>query len=260
MRLPAGRCLKYMPTARGHTLGLPKRHDPTARMPGQHARATFLRLRLRTLVTLGVLAVLTTVLGRSFGLHSPLFIGSELALLVTMFGVSRYVLPLVDRHDRGAAGEEHVGGLLDELAEEGWHVIHDASFGYGNVDHIALGGAGLFTVETKSRQGEVRVRSIHGAVLRQAQEQRETLERMTGERAEALVVFSRAWVDKPLARRRGVRVTPARMLLAYLRRHSETLTPDQVERAHEHIVAALAESESQPDRLLGWPPPSRSRL
>jgi hypothetical protein len=254
-----GRCLEYMPTARGHTLRLPKRHDPAARMPGQHARATFLRLRLRTLVTLGVLAVLTTVLGRSLGLHSPVFIGSELALLITMFGVSRYVLPLVDRHDRGAAGEEHVGGLLDELTGEGWHVIHDASFGYGNVDHIALGTAGLFTVETKSRQGQVRVRTIHGAVLRQAQEQREALERITGERTEPLVVFSRAWVDKPLARRRGVRVTPARMLLTYLRRRSDTLTPAQVEQAHTRIVAALAAGESQPDRLLGWPPPSRSR-
>jgi hypothetical protein len=228
-------------------------------MPGQHARATFLRLRLRTLVTLGILAVLTTVLGRSFGLHSPLFIGSELTLLITMFAVSRYILPLVDRHDRGAAGEEHVGGLLDELTEEGWTILHDASFGHGNVDHIALGAAGLFTLETKSRQGEVRVRAIHGAVLRQAQDQRETLEQITGERVEPMVVFSRAWVDKPFARRRGVRVTPARMLLAYLRRHSHTLTPAQVEQAHARIVVALAESEPQPDRLLGWPPPSRSR-
>jgi hypothetical protein len=228
-------------------------------MPGQHARATFLRLRLRTLVTLGVLAVLTTVFGRSFGLHSPLFIGSELALLITMFAVSRYILPLVDRHDRGAAGEEHVGGLLDELTEEDWTVLHDASFGHGNVDHIALGAAGLFTLETKSRQGEVRVRAIHGAVLRQAQDQRETLEGITGERVEPIVVFSRAWIDKPLARRRGVRVIPARMLLAYLRRHAHRLTPTQVEQAHTRIVAALAESESQPDRLLGWPPPSRSR-
>ncbi len=241
-------------------MGLPKHSDPTARLPGQHARATFLRLRLRTLVTLGVLAVLTTVLGRSFGLHSPLFIGSELALLVAMFGVSRFVLPLVDRHDRGAAGEEHVGGLLETLPGEGWRVLHDASLGYGNVDHIALSRKGLFAVETKSRQGEVRVRTIHGGVLRQAQEQREALERIAGERAEALVVFSRAWVDKPLARRRGVRILPARMLLAYLRRHSETLSEEQVERAHARIVGALAESEQQPDRLLGWPPPSRSRL
>ncbi|HTA15044.1 MAG TPA: nuclease-related domain-containing protein, partial [Solirubrobacteraceae bacterium] len=207
-----------MPNVYGHTLSMPKRRDPAARMPGQHARATFLRLRLRTLVALGVLAVVTTVLGRTFGLHHPLFIGSELALLITMFAVSRYVLPLVDRHDRGAAGEEHVGGLLDELPGEGWSVIHDASFGHGNVDHIALGRAGLFTVETKSRPGEVRVRTIHGAVLRQAQDQRETLERVTGERVEPMVVFSRAWVDKPLARRRGVRIVPARMLLGYLGR------------------------------------------
>jgi hypothetical protein len=229
-------------------------------MPGQHARATFLRLRLRTLVTLGILAVLTTVLGRTFGLHSSVFIGSELALLVTMFAVSRYVLPLVDRHDRGAAGEEHVGGLLDELADDGWSVIHDASFGHGNVDHIAVGTAGVFTIETKSRQDPVRVRTIHGAILRQAQDQRETLERVTGERAEPLVVFSRAWVDKPLARRRGVRVLPARMLLTYMRRHGQTLTAEQAERAHARIVAVLAESEPQPDRLLGWPPPSRSRF
>src|ERR1700722_2004775 len=99
-----------MPTARGHTLRLPRRPDPAARMPGQHARARFLRLRLRTLITLGVLAVLTTVFGRSFGLHSPLFIGSELALLVAMFAVPRSVRPLVAPHARGAAGEEHVGG------------------------------------------------------------------------------------------------------------------------------------------------------
>jgi hypothetical protein len=248
-----------MPIVHGHTVRIPRRRNPAARMPGQHARATFLRLRLRTLVTLGVLAVLTTVLGRAFGLHSPLFIGSELALLVTMFAVSRYVLPLVDRHDRGAAGEEHVGGLLDELSGDGWKVIHDASFGHGNVDHIALGTAGVFTVETKSRQGPVRVRTMHGAILRQAQDQRETLERITGERVEPLVVFSRAWVDKPLARRRGVRVMPARMLLAYLKRHGQTLTPEQVEQAHTRILKALAASEPQPARLLGWPPPSRSR-
>jgi hypothetical protein len=247
------------PTVYGHTMRIPRRLDPADRMPGQHARATFLRLRLRTLVTLGVLAVLTTVLGRAFGLHSPLFIGSELALLVTMFAVSRYVLPLVDRHDRGAAGEEHVGGLLDELSEEGWNVIHDASFGRGNIDHIVLGAAGVFTIETKSRQGPVRVRAIHGAILRQAQEQRETLERITGGRVEPLLVFSRAWVDKPLARRRGVRVLPARMLVAYLRRHGQTLTPEQVRQTYQGIVAALAENQPQTDRLLGWPPPSRSR-
>ncbi len=227
----------------GHTAHAFKRRDPLHRMPGQYARSRFLRLSLRTLAILGVLAVLTTVLGRTLGLRSPLFVGSELALLIAMFVVVRYVLPLVERHDRGAAGEEHVGGLLDQLGDAGWSVIHDASFGRGNVDHIALGGAGVFSVETKSHPGPVRVRAIHGAVLRQAQEQRETLEEIVGERVEPLLVYSRAWVDKPLSRRRGVRVMPARMLLAYLTRHSQTLTPEQVGRARERIAAALAESE-----------------
>ena len=34
---------------------------------------------------------------------------------MSMFVISRYVLPLVERRDRGASGEEHVGALLDEL-------------------------------------------------------------------------------------------------------------------------------------------------
>lgn len=249
----------------GPTVRMPARRrpaaagDPAGRMPGQHARAMVLRLRMRTLVTLGVLAVLTTVLGRAFGMRSPLFIGSELALLATIFAVSRLVLPLMDRRDRGATGEEQVGGLLDELTGSGWRVIHDASFGHGNVDHIALGPAGVFTVETKSHPGPVRVQRVHGATFRQAQVQRDVVERITGERVEPLIVFSRAWVDKPLARRRGVRVIPARMLLGYLERRRQTLTPEEVEKAHRRVVATLADTRSRPDGLLVWPPPSRSR-
>ncbi len=138
-------------------------------------------------------------------------------------------------------------------------MIHDASFGHGNVDHIALGAAGVFSVETKSHPGPVRVRAIHVGVLTQAQNQRETLEEIAGVRVEALIVYSRAWVDKPLARRRGARVLPARMLLGYLRRHPHTLSAEQVEQVRERIVLAVAENEPPPDRLIGWPPPSRPR-
>jgi hypothetical protein len=217
---------------------------PAARNPGQHARATVLRLRLRTLVALGVLAVVTTALGRSFGLHSALFVGSELALLTSMFVVLRYVVPLVERRDRGATGEEHVGALLDRLAGAGWSVIHDASFGHGNIDHIVCGPGGLFTVETKSHPGPIKVRAIHGGLLRQAQDERETIERVTGERVEPLLVFSRAWVDKPLARRRGVRVLPARMLPSYLGKRSERLSPEQVRAVRARIIAALERDPS----------------
>lgn len=235
-------------------------YDPTARMAGQHARSMVRRLRMRTLISLGVLAVATALLGRAFGLRDIRFLGSELALLMAMFVISRYVLPLVERRDRGATGEEQVGSLLDELAGSEWRVIHDASLGRGNVDHILIGPAGVFTVETKSHPGPVRVGAVHGATLSQAQAQRKAIERVTGMKVEPLVVFSRAWVDRPLARRKGVRVLPARMLRGYLKRRANTLTPEQVEHAHRRVVTALAEARAGTGgRLRGWLPPLQRR-
>jgi nuclease-like protein len=214
--------------------------DPTGRTAGQYARATVTRLRMRTLVALGVLAVATALLGRAFGLHDPLFLASEVALLVTIFVIQRYVLPLVMRHDRGATGEERVGGLLAELAaRDDWHVIHDVTLGRGNVDHILIGPPGVFTVETKSHPGPIRVGRVHGATLRQAQAQRKAVEAITGLPVEPMIAYSNARVDRPLARRKGVRVVPARMLLGYLAKRRPTLSREEIERAHELVTAAL---------------------
>jgi len=215
--------------------------DVTRRTAGQHARAMVVRLRLRALVTLGVLAVATAALGRTFGLRDERFLFAELALLASMFAISRYVLPLVDRRDRGASAEEHVGSLLEALDGREWRVIHDASLGHGNVDHILLGPAGAFTVETKSHPGPVRVARVHGATISQAQAQRKAIERVIGVKVEPLLVYSRAWVDRPLARRKGVRVLPARMLIGHLRRGAKTLSRSDVEDARARLEAALRE-------------------
>jgi len=216
--------------------------DPTGRTAGQYARATVLRLRMRALVGLGVLAVATALLGRTFGLHSGLFIASEVALLVSMFLISRYLLPLVERRDRGASAEEYVGGLLDGMAAGEWRVIHDATLGRGNVDHILIGPGGVFTIETKSHPGPVRVARVHGATLRQALAERAAIEGIAGVGVEALLVYSRAWVDRPLARRRGVRVLPARMLLGYLQRCPVALEEEEIERVHTQVADALMNS------------------
>jgi hypothetical protein len=215
--------------------------DVTARTAGQHARAAVVRLRLRTLVTLGALAVATALLGRTFGLHDARFLASEVALLASIFAISRYVLPVVDRRDRGASAEEHVGGLLEQLPRDEWHVTHDASLGHGNVDHILIGPAGIYTVETKSHAGPVRVGRVHGATIRQAHAQREAIARATGMHVEPLLVYSRAWVDRPLARRKGVRVLPARMLVGYVRGRAQTLSRGDVQTAHMRLDAALRE-------------------
>jgi Nuclease-related domain len=225
--------------------------DPTARAPGQYTRSIVQRLRMRTLLTLGAVAAATTFSGRRLGWHDPRFLGAEVALLGVIFVVSRYVMPLVERHDRGAKGEEQVGELLEGLTERGWQVVHDASLGRGNVDHILIGPGGVFTVETKSHPGPIRVGRMHGAVLTQAQAQRKAIEAIVGEHVEPLVVFSRAWVDRPLSRRKGVRVVPARMLLSYVDRQPERLGAAEVKRAHERLAAALAESSAGTARRTG---------
>jgi hypothetical protein len=215
--------------------------DPANRTAGQHARAAVVRLRLRTLLTLGILAVATAALGRAFGLRDWRFIVAEVALLASMFVISRYVLPLVARRDRGASAEEHVGGLLAALAQPRWRIVHDASFGHGNVDHILIGPAGAFSIETKSHPGPVRVSRVHGATIRQAQAQRKAVEAATGLSVEPMLVYSRAWVDRPGARRKGVRVLPARMLVKHLQTSRERLAPDEVEQAGERLRQALLE-------------------
>ena len=221
------------------------RRDPARRSAGEYARASVRRLRLRTLVALGVLAVATAGLGRAFGLHSFLFLVSELALLVAIFVILRYVLPLVERRDRGAQGEEHVGALLDALGERGWRVIHDASFGHGNVDHILVGPPGVFTIETKSHPGPIKVAQLHGATINQARAQSAALQRATGIEAQPLLVYSRAWVDRPGARRRGVRVIPARMLLAWLEKREVRMTAGEIEQKRGRVARALREHEQR---------------
>lgn len=231
------------------------KRDPTTRAAGQRARMIVQRLRLRTILALGVVAVSTTFAGRELGLRSNLFLACELALLLTIFVVLHFVVPLVERHDRGATGEERVGALLDRLVARGWRVFHDANLGQGDIDHILIGPGGLLTVETKSHPGPVRVGRVHGAIVAQARSQRVKLERLTGLRAEPLIVFSEAWIDRPLARRRGVRVLPSRMLLRYLSELPPVLDEAEIGRVHDLIAAGLlarANEERALGRSRGW--------
>lgn len=62
----------------------------------------------------------------------------------------------------GADGEERVGRVLDGWSERGaFAVLHDlVPIGkVGNVDHVAVGAAGVTVIDTKAWSGAVRVRS-----------------------------------------------------------------------------------------------------
>jgi Nuclease-related domain len=60
-------------------------------------------------------------------------------------------------HD-GAEGERKTAKALKPLGRSGWSIVHDVDARYGNYDHIAVGAAGVFLLETKSLGGIVELR------------------------------------------------------------------------------------------------------
>ena len=55
---------------------------------------------------------------------------------------------------RGASGERLTGWWLGRLPA-GWHVFHDIPIGEANTDHLVIGPAGVFTINTKNLIGKV---------------------------------------------------------------------------------------------------------
>jgi hypothetical protein len=210
------------------------------RVAGQHARHHVRVLAVRTLVAIAAIVAITVIAGFALGWRSLPFVLVELAAIAAMYLVDRLVFPVIDRWDRGAEGEEHVGKLLEALVERGWRPVHDVSLGRGNIDHVLIGPGGLFTIETKSHRGRLAVARIDPAMLKQAYAQRKLVERITDMPVEALLVFSNAYLDRPVSRQRGVLVLPARMLAGHLERRERKLGDSEVERLHARLLAALA--------------------
>lgn len=210
------------------------------REAGQYSQSRANELGVRLLLALGIslLVLLTSwlLLG-----HGWLLVGIESGAIAAMVLANRRLSPQIDNWLQGARGEKRVGAVLEQLHEAGWHTIHDVSLGRGNVDHILVGPGGIFTIETKSRKRPVAVGQIHPDMLKQAYAQKKLLERITGYKVRALLVFSEAWLIGSLpAERNGVVILPARMLDAYIRRRPPVVTPRRAEEFHGRLAVALS--------------------
>jgi hypothetical protein len=212
----------------------------SSHVAGQHARSTSRRHGLRAIVVLAVIVVVPVIAGVLLGFHSLLLVPIELAAIALTIVLDRRALPLIDRWAAGAAGEEHVGAILDGLRDQGWLAIHDVSSGRGNIDHILVGPAGLFTIETKSRRGSIDPTKIDPAMLRQAYAESKFVENLAGTKVEPVLVFSRAFlIGRGVSHTAGVTVLPARMLVGHLARRRARLTAASVAEVHARLVATL---------------------
>jgi hypothetical protein len=144
---------------------------------------------------------------------------------------------------QGAEGEEAVGQVLEGLADHGWGVIHDVSFGRGNIDHVVVGPGGILAIETKSHGGKIFLDHLDPKMLRQAYAEKKTLEEITLMEVDSLLVFSRAYiVGRVPARRRGVLILPARMLAGHLTRRPAVVSAERAAVIHRRLAAAVGQT------------------
>ena len=215
------------------------------RTAGQHAYSHARALTLRMLlIGVGALIVMLTA-WLVVGLSGWPLIGVELATIAMLVIADRRNDPVFERWLRGAEGEKLVGEILDGLAPEGWHVTHDVSFGRGNIDHILVGPGGIFTVETKANRGRIPIDRLDPKMLKQAYAEKKLLETITGLEVQALLVFSEAYlVGSVPAKRRGVTVLPARMLVWFISRRRPTMTAAQAGELHARLAMAVGQAST----------------
>jgi hypothetical protein len=205
----------------------------------------YVRSQTRKLARIGLVLIFVLLVGMlwawwQYGLTNAAFIPSALFTIGCVALIRAWLLPRVERLGQGATGEEHVGAILEQLVDHGWRVIHDVDLGSrGNIDHVLVGPAGILTVETKSRGGRIAAREVPQEWLKQAYAQAKRIERITQEEVAPLLVFSRAWLDAPAARNRGVVLLPARMLEGHLGRRAAKWDEDHVNKIYARLASAL---------------------
>lgn len=111
-----------------------------------------------TVASLMPLFVSIGLFGFSLALFSFISVAYGGAALVVSLMAIAYFLRRGERrmesYFKGARGEEYISGILKALPN-GYHVFNDFAAGRVRVDHVVVGPAGVFSVETKCWRGRV---------------------------------------------------------------------------------------------------------
>jgi hypothetical protein len=178
----------------------------------------------------------------------------------------RRLRPKIRALRQGIEGEKAVGQFLDRLRGDGYHVFHDVQGDGFNIDHVLIGTAGVFTVETKTwskpLQGDARI-VYDGANLiagnwqpdrdplvqakAQARWIKAQLSESTGRRLDVqpVVVFPGWYVDAAPGSQREVWVMEPKGLPAFLARQVQRLGVEDVKLASYHLSRLVRSGERQ---------------
>lgn len=181
------------------------------------------------------------------------------------YRIAKYV-PLVKRLKQAEAGERAVGQYLERLREQGYQVFHDVVGEGFNVDHVLIGPAGVFTVETKTwskpAKGEAKLRFDGQKITRsgfepernpviQARAQsawlKALLEESTGKRTEVrpVIVFPGWYIETEKGAARNIWVLNPKALPKFLDASEKTLPQSDIKLFSYHLSRIVRVREAE---------------
>lgn len=191
---------------------------------------------------------------------------SVVAVLVMGFALWRIwrARPKLRAIKQGIEGEKAVGQYLERLRENGYHVFHDLIGTGFNVDHVLIGPAGVFTIETKTwskpTRGEARIRfdgeqlTVAGREpernpLVQARAQSAWLKGLLAESTGRpfdsfpVVVFPGWFVEQSNSTLRNIWVLEPKALPKFLENAPQRLASEDIKLASYHLSRFIRSSE-----------------
>jgi hypothetical protein len=178
-----------------------------------------------------------------------------LAIIVTGMSAIAYLrlIPKARRLVRGERGELCVAEVLDDLRSYGYRVAHDLTRDGFNIDHVVVGPAGVFAIETKFRSGsgEITFRNGEGLFVGGFPEEKDSLKQARGNAREVhqiikencrldewvwpLVVFVGEWRIKNDWRSTDARVFTTDSLVDHIVNQQPRLTKSEIKLIASHL-------------------------
>ena len=180
-----------------------------------------------------------------------------LVLAIVLTGITAIGLDRLFRKfrnlNRGERGEIKVAEVIDELRSLGYRLIHDLPRAGYNIDHVVVGPAGVFVIETKSRggYGEIEFRDGDGLFVGGRKEENDPLRQARSNAAEVnrllkehcgkyfpvtpLVVFVGDWKVKNNWQTTDARVFTTDRVLRYFEELQPTLTHGEIRLIASHL-------------------------
>jgi hypothetical protein len=163
------------------------------------------------------------------------------------------LIPKARRLVRGERGELKVAEALEDLRPAGYRIFHDLRRDGFNIDHVVVGPAGVFAIETKFRSGsgEITFRNGEGLFVAGRPEEKDCLKQARGNAREVsrivkencgvhrwvnpLVVFVGEWRVKNQWRDTDARVLTPEQLGRYFDQRQPELTRSEIKLIASHL-------------------------